>query len=171
MLACPNVNVMFCRDWSMYSVCLYYYYCTAWSHLCKLSLLCSDETQYRNCIVWLEDQKIRHYKIEERGNLRNIPSSDWPKAFHQVRHFDMKKTPAVLSYCCELYHEWSAISCVLLVPAGPELSVRRWAAAGGSGLVAGPGCKIRIWRQWWEGSMCVSPFLTLTHCCVVTSSM
>lgn len=45
----------------------------------------SDETQFRNCIVWLEDQKIRHYKIEDRGNLRNIPSSDWPKAYQQVR--------------------------------------------------------------------------------------
>uniref|UniRef100_A0A3B3U3K9 RNA transcription, translation and transport factor protein n=1 Tax=Poecilia latipinna TaxID=48699 RepID=A0A3B3U3K9_9TELE len=44
---------------------------------------CSDETQFRNCIVWLEDQKIRHYKIEDRGNLRNIPSSDWPKAYEK----------------------------------------------------------------------------------------
>uniref|UniRef100_A0A671U8Z5 RNA transcription, translation and transport factor protein n=1 Tax=Sparus aurata TaxID=8175 RepID=A0A671U8Z5_SPAAU len=44
---------------------------------------CTDETQFRNCIVWLEDQKIRHYKIEDRGNLRNIPSSDWPKAYQQ----------------------------------------------------------------------------------------
>uniref|UniRef100_A0A3Q3VSX9 RNA transcription, translation and transport factor protein n=1 Tax=Mola mola TaxID=94237 RepID=A0A3Q3VSX9_MOLML len=42
-----------------------------------------DETQFRNCIVWLEDQKIRHYKIEDRGNLRNIPSSDWPKAYQK----------------------------------------------------------------------------------------
>uniref|UniRef100_A0A4W6BZK3 RNA transcription, translation and transport factor protein n=1 Tax=Lates calcarifer TaxID=8187 RepID=A0A4W6BZK3_LATCA len=44
---------------------------------------CKDETQFRNCIVWLEDQKIRHYKIEDRGNLRNIPSSDWPKAYQK----------------------------------------------------------------------------------------
>lgn len=44
---------------------------------------CSDETQFRNCIVWLEDQKIRHYKIEDRGNLRNIPSSDWPNAYQK----------------------------------------------------------------------------------------
>ncbi|CAJ1087005.1 RNA transcription%2C translation and transport factor protein [Xyrichtys novacula] len=44
---------------------------------------CKDETQYRNCIVWLEDQKIRHYKIEDRGNLRNIPSSDWPQAYQK----------------------------------------------------------------------------------------
>lgn len=43
----------------------------------------TDETQFRNCIVWLEDQKIRHYKIEDRGNLRNIPSSEWPTAFQK----------------------------------------------------------------------------------------
>ncbi|XP_063295845.1 RNA transcription, translation and transport factor protein [Pelobates fuscus] len=43
---------------------------------------CKDETEFRNFIVWLEDQKIRHYKIEERGNLRNIHSSEWP------RHYD-----------------------------------------------------------------------------------
>lgn len=44
---------------------------------------CTDETQFRNCIVWLEDQKIRHYKIEDRGDLRNIPSSDWPKSYQK----------------------------------------------------------------------------------------
>uniref|UniRef100_A0A8C8FQF5 RNA transcription, translation and transport factor protein n=1 Tax=Oncorhynchus tshawytscha TaxID=74940 RepID=A0A8C8FQF5_ONCTS len=44
---------------------------------------CNDETEFRNFIVWLEDQKIRHYKIEDRGNLRNIPSSEWPKSFEQ----------------------------------------------------------------------------------------
>ncbi|XP_071394048.1 RNA transcription, translation and transport factor protein [Centroberyx affinis] len=44
---------------------------------------CKDETEFRNCIVWLEDQKIRHYKIEDRGNLRNIPSSDWPTAYQK----------------------------------------------------------------------------------------
>ncbi|XP_063040726.1 RNA transcription, translation and transport factor protein [Engraulis encrasicolus] len=44
---------------------------------------CKDETEFRNFVVWLEDQKIRHYKIEDRGNLRNIPSSDWPKSFQK----------------------------------------------------------------------------------------
>jgi len=44
---------------------------------------CTDETEFRNCIVWLEDQKIRHYKIEDRGNLRNIPSSEWPTAYQK----------------------------------------------------------------------------------------
>ena len=57
----------------------------------QLSLYCdlygvfiTDETEFRNFIVWLEDQKIRHYKIEDRGNLRNIHSSDWPKFFEKV---------------------------------------------------------------------------------------
>ncbi|TKC46441.1 hypothetical protein EI555_011667, partial [Monodon monoceros] len=44
---------------------------------------CKDETEFRNFIVWLEDQKIRHYKIEDRGNLRNIHSSDWPNFFEK----------------------------------------------------------------------------------------
>uniref|UniRef100_A0A8C7A0F0 RNA transcription, translation and transport factor protein n=1 Tax=Nothoprocta perdicaria TaxID=30464 RepID=A0A8C7A0F0_NOTPE len=44
---------------------------------------CRDETEFRNFIVWLEDQKIRHYKIEDRGNLRNIHSDDWPKSFEK----------------------------------------------------------------------------------------
>ncbi|KAI4877928.1 hypothetical protein NFI96_001027, partial [Prochilodus magdalenae] len=51
-------------------------------HHCSLEV-CNDETEFRNFIVWLEDQKIRHYKIEDRGNLRNIPSSEWPKSFEK----------------------------------------------------------------------------------------
>lgn len=35
-------------------------------------------------IVWLEDQKVRHYKIEDRAGLRDIASSDWPKALDTV---------------------------------------------------------------------------------------
>lgn len=34
-------------------------------------------------IVWLEDQKIRHYTIEDRKLLRNITSSEWPKIFEK----------------------------------------------------------------------------------------
>lgn len=40
----------------------------------------SDESQFRSMIIWLEDQKIRHYKIEDRAGLRNMESSEWPKA-------------------------------------------------------------------------------------------
>jgi len=41
----------------------------------------SDETSFRGLIVWLEDQKVRHYKIEDRAGLRNITSDDWQLAF------------------------------------------------------------------------------------------
>lgn len=41
----------------------------------------NSEQEYRSVVVWLEDQKIRHYKIEERGALRNIESSTWLQAY------------------------------------------------------------------------------------------
>ncbi|XP_078262829.1 RNA transcription, translation and transport factor protein [Rhinoraja longicauda] len=44
---------------------------------------CKDDVGFRNLIVWLEDQKIRHYKIEERGNLRNVQNNEWPKHFEK----------------------------------------------------------------------------------------
>ena len=44
----------------------------------------ADEKEFRNFILWLEDQKIRHYKIEDRAELRNIKSSDWIKAYERV---------------------------------------------------------------------------------------
>lgn len=40
----------------------------------------SDENEFRNLMLWLEDQKIRHYKIEDRAGLRNTNGSDWSKA-------------------------------------------------------------------------------------------
>lgn len=43
----------------------------------------TDDTYFRNFILWLEDQKVRHYKIEERGGLRNMTSSDWTKCLQQ----------------------------------------------------------------------------------------
>jgi RLL motif-containing protein 1 len=43
----------------------------------------ADVGQFRSMIVWLEDQKIRHYKIEDRQNLRNITSPNWPEALQQ----------------------------------------------------------------------------------------
>ncbi|XP_033735834.1 RNA transcription, translation and transport factor protein-like [Pecten maximus] len=39
-----------------------------------------NENEFRNLIVWLEDQKIRHFKIENRTGLRNINGGDWSKA-------------------------------------------------------------------------------------------
>lgn len=34
-------------------------------------------------IVWLEDQKIRHYTINDRKQLRDITSPDWPNVFEK----------------------------------------------------------------------------------------
>ncbi|KAJ0179187.1 hypothetical protein K1T71_004899 [Dendrolimus kikuchii] len=43
---------------------------------------CEDEKAYRSVVLWLEDQKIRHYKIEEREGLRNIDSDTWKEAYN-----------------------------------------------------------------------------------------
>lgn len=42
-----------------------------------------NEEELRNLVVWLEDQRIRLYKIEERVQLRDIKSSQWMKAFRK----------------------------------------------------------------------------------------
>uniref|UniRef100_A0A8C9Q1I8 RNA transcription, translation and transport factor protein n=1 Tax=Spermophilus dauricus TaxID=99837 RepID=A0A8C9Q1I8_SPEDA len=47
------------------------------------SFNCKDETEFRNLIVCLEDQKIRTTRLKT-GNLRNIHSSDWPKFFEKT---------------------------------------------------------------------------------------
>ncbi|XP_068681780.1 RNA transcription, translation and transport factor protein-like [Montipora foliosa] len=42
-----------------------------------------NEEEVRNLVVWLEDQKIRLYKIEEREQLRDIKNSGWLKALRK----------------------------------------------------------------------------------------
>lgn len=42
-----------------------------------------DEASFRALILWLEDQKIRHYKIEDREPLRHIENPEWTKSFHR----------------------------------------------------------------------------------------
>ncbi|CAG2102059.1 unnamed protein product [Medioppia subpectinata] len=34
-------------------------------------------------MAWIEEQKIRHYKIEDRAVLRDVDHKDWDTAFHQ----------------------------------------------------------------------------------------
>ncbi|XP_065563317.1 RNA transcription, translation and transport factor protein-like [Artemia franciscana] len=44
----------------------------------------ADEDQFRSVILWLEDQKIRQYKIEEREGLRDVKSSlAWSKSYEK----------------------------------------------------------------------------------------
>lgn len=43
----------------------------------------NNESQVRALILWLEDQKIRHMKIEDRAGLRDVTSPKWSEAFQQ----------------------------------------------------------------------------------------
>ncbi|XP_059477945.1 RNA transcription, translation and transport factor protein [Neocloeon triangulifer] len=47
---------------------------------------CEDDNQFRNLVLWLEEQKIRHYKIEDRDLLRKTESPDWNKGFEKYRN-------------------------------------------------------------------------------------
>lgn len=40
----------------------------------------NEEANFKAVILWLEDQKVRHYKIEDRSALRNIQDSNWNAA-------------------------------------------------------------------------------------------
>lgn len=46
-----------------------------------------DPKEFRNLVLWTEDQKIRHYKIEDRVGLRAVNDSvEWDKAFDKYKH-------------------------------------------------------------------------------------
>lgn len=45
-----------------------------------------DPKQFRATVLWLEDQKIRHYKIEERAGLRMLEAeTEWDVAFEAFK--------------------------------------------------------------------------------------
>ncbi|XP_014205919.1 UPF0568 protein C14orf166 homolog [Copidosoma floridanum] len=41
----------------------------------------NDEQHVKKLVNWLEDQNIRHYKIEDRTNLHNINSNQWQETY------------------------------------------------------------------------------------------
>ncbi|KAK0079046.1 hypothetical protein PV325_003979 [Microctonus aethiopoides] len=43
----------------------------------------NDVQHFRKLVSWLEDQKIRHYTIQDRINLREINANDWDKTFEK----------------------------------------------------------------------------------------
>lgn len=55
---------------------------TALGHPNPTGFNAEDEKEYRSVVLWLEDQKIRHYKIEEREGLRDIESEKWSEAYN-----------------------------------------------------------------------------------------
>ena len=42
-----------------------------------------DPGDLKVLVVWLEDQKIRHYKIEDRAGLHNHIGAEWRRSFQQ----------------------------------------------------------------------------------------
>jgi len=40
-----------------------------------------DEKKLRSLVIWVEDQKIRHYTIDTRKPLRQIEDPGWPQVF------------------------------------------------------------------------------------------
>lgn len=51
-----------------------------------LSYTAHDSRDFASTILWLEDQKIRHYKIEDREQLRKIEEPDaWKTAYGQYK--------------------------------------------------------------------------------------
>ncbi|XP_023342890.1 UPF0568 protein C14orf166 homolog [Eurytemora carolleeae] len=55
---------------------------TALSYAAADTFSSSSQTEYRTLVLWLEDQKIRHYKIDDRKGLRDINAESWPQAFN-----------------------------------------------------------------------------------------
>lgn len=46
----------------------------------------ADDQDFASTVLWLEDQKIRHYRIEDREPLRNIDDfAAWSKAFEKYK--------------------------------------------------------------------------------------
>lgn len=41
----------------------------------------NDNQSFKHIILWIEDQKIRHYKIDGRSGLRNLQEPGWTKNF------------------------------------------------------------------------------------------
>jgi hypothetical protein len=55
------------------------------SELIRFIFQILDENQFRHMILWLEEQKIRHYKIEDREPLRQYQSPEWIKCYQQYK--------------------------------------------------------------------------------------
>ena len=52
-------------------------------HVLK-SFILSDENQFRQMVVWLEDMKIRLYPIDARQTLRDTQNPQWEQTLFKV---------------------------------------------------------------------------------------
>ena len=68
---------------------------TAYLHECLTEFMKSkhitDEKSLQNLILWLEDQKIRNYKIDDRKFLQIQDHTQWKKSFK--KYLDDLKCP------------------------------------------------------------------------------
>lgn len=90
-----------------------------------------DDQDFASTILWLEDQKIRHYRIEDREPLRNIDDFDaWSAAFEKYKNdvgvpkFDtrIEDLEWILSYAVRLEYldradEYKSITAAVVVEA------------------------------------------------------
>uniref|UniRef100_U5EZP8 Putative trna-splicing ligase complex n=1 Tax=Corethrella appendiculata TaxID=1370023 RepID=U5EZP8_9DIPT len=71
-----------------------------------------DPRDFRNLVLWLEDQKIRHYKIEDRAGLRKISiPHEWDDAYKQYK-IDLNFPPQLKSKGEEL--QWLLLYAIKL---------------------------------------------------------
>ena len=74
-----------------------------------------DEEEFRNLVVWLEDQRIRLYKIEDRVELRDVKSTEWVKTLRKVN----------FRFLFLLIGRGIVMSCTTVVVTVLDFSVRR----------------------------------------------
>jgi len=61
-----------------------------------------DEQSVRKLVVWLEDQKIRHYAIEARRPLKQITEKSWPLTFEKyLSDMQCPLAPEPLAACVD----------------------------------------------------------------------
>jgi len=67
----------------------------------------SQDPEFRNVVVWLEDQKIRKMKIQDRSGLRDISSDGWDKTANNYLkslgcryQIGKDERPAVVDWLC-----------------------------------------------------------------------
>jgi hypothetical protein len=66
-------NVYFIKLYSLFKYIKFY--------LFIIYVYSLDEQHIKKLVSWLENQKIRLYKIDDRKGLNNIDSDDWQKCF------------------------------------------------------------------------------------------
>uniref|UniRef100_A0AAG5D3G6 RNA transcription, translation and transport factor protein n=1 Tax=Anopheles atroparvus TaxID=41427 RepID=A0AAG5D3G6_ANOAO len=62
-------------------------YLTALQYVGNQPVNINDPKEFRSLIVWLEDQKIRHYSIEDRESLKRFDAVEvWEAAYEKYKH-------------------------------------------------------------------------------------